>query len=129
MRARAIVGLWMLASASGCSGIAMGEMNEYMLDSPELAHAGVSDAGVWESAPWSAPDAPWIPYPPRVTVELEHTLGYAPSVVLVYISFDAEATTPALAPGDLAEILDVTDTTITVHNDTNGSYFIRVVAF
>ncbi len=118
-----------MLGCAGCSGIAMGETVELTVDSPELAHASVSDAGVWESVPWSSPDAPWLPYTPRVTAQLEHTLGYAPSVVLVYIAFDDAATMPALAAGDLAEIVDVTDTTITVHNGTNASFFFRVVAF
>ncbi len=112
---------------AGCNGIAMGRSVEYT--EADLANAGVDDHGVWESTPWSSPDAPWLPYTPRVTATLHHTLGYAPRSVLVYISFDDAATTPALAAGDLAEIYDVSDTTITVHNDTNNSFFFRVVAF
>lgn len=114
--------------SAGCV-MPSGEFVSYAADSPELAHASVSPEGVWESVPWSGQDTPWLPFPPRVTVELEHTLGREPRVVLVYLAFDAGATDPALAAGDLARIVEVTNTTITVHNDTNGSYFFRVVAY
>lgn len=128
MRARVLVSLVLLAALPAC-GIPTGDLTVYTADSPELARASVSPEGVWESVPWSGQEAPWLPYPPRITVELEHTLGREPRVVLVYLAFDPEATDPALAAGDLARIVEVTDTTVTVHNDTSGSYFFRVVAF
>ncbi len=112
----------------GCSLPGPQEHIVYTVDSPELAQASVLD-GVWESSPWSSPDAPWIFLGPQVTIEMEHTLGGAPRVVLVYLAFDAAGTDPALASGHLARVFEVTDTTITVHNDSNGSYFMRTVAF
>lgn len=128
MRARVLAPLVLLAALPGC-GLPSGDLVVYTADSPELARASVSPEGVWESVPWSAQDAPWLPFPPRITVELEHTLGREPRAVLVYLAFDPEATAPALAAGDLARIVEVTDTTVTVQNDTSGSYFFRVVAF
>ncbi len=128
MRIRSIALAASLALVASC-GVPMDELYVYTADSPELANASVSPEGVWESAPWSGQDAPWILYPPRATIELEHTLGREPTTVLVYLAFDEEATAPALAAGDLARIVEVTDTTITIHNDTSGSYFFRVVAF
>jgi hypothetical protein len=111
---------------TGCA-LPTGDMVVYTAASPELAGASVSPEGIWESSPWSG--TPWIAYPERITVQLEHTLGRAPRAVLVYLSFDADGIDPVLAAGDLASIVEVTETTITVRNDTNAALFVRVVAF
>jgi hypothetical protein len=124
MRARTLA--FAALSLVGC-GIPSGEMVVYTVDSPELASASVSAEGIWESGPWTG--TPWIPFPGRITMQLEHTLGRTPRVVLVYLAFDDEGTDPALAAGDLARVADVTDTTVTVHNDTSATFFVRVVAF
>jgi hypothetical protein len=50
-----------------------------------------------------------------------------PTSVFVYLSFVQTGTSPALAAGDLARVVDVDASTVTVWNDTNGSYFARVV--
>jgi hypothetical protein len=116
-------------SLAACS-LPTGEVVTYTSDMPELAGASVSAEGVWESAPWQPTTAtPWIEFGPRLTVELEHTLGYAPRVVLIYIAFDPQATDPAAAAGDLGRVVDVSDTFVAVKNDTNATYFVRVVAF
>ena len=96
--------------------------------SPELARSSVNDDGeIWESAPWTG--TPWIAYSPRTQLHISHPLGFTPRAVLVYISFVDAGTTPALAAGDLARIVQVSDTDVTVWNDTNGTYFARVVIF
>jgi hypothetical protein len=118
----------LLTSLAACA-LPTGETEVYTADSEELAHASVSADGVWESVPWEGQDTPWLEVGSRITVELEHTLGAEPRVVLVYLAFDPEATDPALAAGDLARVVDVTDTTVAVKNDTNATYFVRVVAF
>ena len=92
----------------------------------------------WESSPWwdgSSMDcrvpesAAWIPYRPTSQVLIEHDLGRVPTGVLVYLSFTACGQNPALAAGDLARIASVDDRQVTIWNDTNGSYFVRVVVF
>lgn len=108
-------------------GLPTGDLIVYTADDPELAHASVSDDGVWESVPWSAPEARWLEYPPRVTVQLEHGLGYTPREVLVYLSFDPLGSEPALAAGDLARIVSVDATTVSVRNETSAAFFVRVV--
>lgn len=92
--------------------------------STELAMSGLSGDG-WQSAPWTG--APWIAYSPRAQIRITHPLGRTPRTVLVYLSFVEEGTTPALAAGDLARVLTVTSSEITIWNDTNGTYFARVV--
>jgi hypothetical protein len=80
--------------------------------------------GIWESAPWSG--AAWIPFPKRVTITLDHSLGHRPWQVITYLSFDRDGTLPATAAGDLARVVRVDASSITLHNDTNGDFFIRV---
>lgn len=122
-----ILALTALAWLPAC-GLPTGDLIVYTADDPELAQASVSDEGVWESVPWSAPEAPWLDYPPRATLQLEHTLGHTPRFVLVYLSFDAIGSEPALAAGDLARIVSVDDTTVSVRNETSAAFFVRVVA-
>jgi hypothetical protein len=98
-------------------------------DGAELALAQVDDVGVWSSAPWAGPGVTWIPFGPHEQVQVEHTLPRAPSTVLTYLSFTGSGESPSLAAGDLTRVVDVSGTTVTVWNDTNGSYFVRVVAF
>jgi hypothetical protein len=119
-----------LAFAFAACSLPTGDTVTYTADSPELAAASVSPEGVWESVPWApTAEAPWLEFGPRLTVELEHTLGYAPRVVLIYIAFDPQATDPALAAGELGRVVDVNETFLAVRNDTNATFFVRVVAF
>ncbi len=86
-------------------------------------------SGIWSSAPWAGGGVTWIPFRPHEQVQVEHTLPYTPSVVLTYISFVQTGETPSLAAGDLSRVVDVSGTTVTVWNDTNGSYFVRIALF
>jgi hypothetical protein len=111
--------------ATGC-GLPTGDVVRYDLDSPELANASVEE-GVWESAPWEGTE--WIPFTGRLTIELEHTLGRTPRGVLVYLAFDPDGTDPGLAAGDLGRTIHADEEIVAVMNDTNATYFTRVVAF
>ncbi|MFN9809806.1 MAG: hypothetical protein ACK6CU_09255 [Deltaproteobacteria bacterium] len=122
----------------GASGIALGACGRpapggvvvFTAASPELAMAGIDpESGTWQSAPWAdcAGVVRWLPYPPRGQIQLEHSLGRVPTTVFVYLSFMPTGVSPALAAGDLARVVEVDASPVTVWNDTNGSYFARVV--
>ena len=111
---------------AGCR-LPTGDLIVYPADAPELAAASVTTEGTWESAPWEG--SPWLPYPGRATVQVEHSLGYAPSVVLVYLSFEESGADPALAAGDLARLVEVDATTLVVRSDTSAFFFARIVAW
>jgi hypothetical protein len=86
----------------------------------------------WESSPWSLPDAmmtEWIPYQPHALIHITHPLGRVPTAVLVYISFVEDGSTPALAAGELARVVDASTGDVTVWNDTGGTYWCRIVLF
>jgi hypothetical protein len=127
---RAPVRLALLALlCAGCNAQAA-EMRHITLDDEELAQAGMTDKGQWQSAPWS--DSLWISLPGRATVELDHELGYAPSIVLVYLSFtkddrEGRARSAFLGAGDVGHILNVTDESVTIENISAGDFYLRVV--
>jgi hypothetical protein len=87
----------------------------------------------WESSPWSADDGgvpvSWLPYGPHVQLDVQHGLGRMPTAVITYISFTQNGFDPSQAAGDLARLVEVTPDHVTVWNDTNGSYFARIVVF
>jgi hypothetical protein len=118
--------LFLLAALPACGRPAPGALRTYTADAPELAMASIDPAsGAWESMPWTGTD--WLPYGPRAQLQVTHGLGRLPRTVLVYLAFDELGSDPACAAGDLARVIEVTDTTVTVWNDTNGIYFARIV--
>lgn len=113
-------------SVASC-GLPTGDTVFYPSDAPELANASESPEGVWESAPWSSPTSVWLPYPAQITLEVEHGLGRVPRHVEVYISFEEDGRNAGVASGDLARIVAVDETTVTVRNGTNAQLFARIV--
>lgn len=83
----------------------------------------------WESSPWMGTDVHWLPYGPHEQLRVHHTLGRTPVGVITYISFTEDGFDPSQAAGDLARLVEVDDQNVTVWNDTNGSYFARIVVF
>ena len=103
-------------------------------EDPRLAGASASPPGAtgadvtsWESMPWRDDAHPWLAYPAHAQLQIDHEQGRVPTGVVVYISFVESGENPAVAPGDLARIVDVNDEFVTVWNDTNSAYFARVV--
>ncbi len=92
-------------------------------DLPPSAGLDATGEG-WQSVGWSGD--PWQPYPGRATLEFTHDLGRIPTSVLVYLAFDRGGTGAGLASGDLARIIEVTETTVTIRNDTEAELFCRV---
>lgn len=83
---------------------------------------------IWESASWPPGTCDWLLFDGRTTLEVEHPLGRAPKLVLIYIAFDAAGTGATLGHGDSGIIDGATDTTITVKNDTRQRFYVRLVA-
>jgi hypothetical protein len=89
----------------------------------DLPNDGLT-AGGWESSGWMHP---WLRYPGRATLEIEHTLMEEPSEVFVYLSFDESGAAAALATGDSARVMAVTSEVVVIRNDTHADFFARVV--
>jgi hypothetical protein len=87
--------------------------------------AGVTDGDQWQSVGWLG-DL-WLRYPGRSTIVMEHALGRMPTSVLVYLSFDEDGAGSALTAGDTARVVSVDDRFVTIRNDTDADFFIRIV--
>jgi hypothetical protein len=117
--------LLLLAIAAGCDGAAAQGRIELGLDDLPPS-AGVEAAGdSWQSVGWSA-DL-WQSYPGETTLVVAHELGRAPQSVLVYLAFDETGRGAGLATGDMARIVEVTPTSVTIRNDTEADFFCRLV--
>jgi hypothetical protein len=75
--------------------------------------------------PWTGMS--WIPFGPRLQVRVAHGLGRVPRLVHVFLAFDELGSDPASAAGDLARVIAVDETSVTIWNDTNGTFFARIV--
>ena len=123
------IGSVVAAATVACVGIACGQAEAEELieitaaDLP--ASAGAGPTGAWQSVGWDAD--PWHPYPGRATLILHHDLGRAPAVVLTYVAFDDTGRGAGLAAGDMARVIEVADTTVTIRNDTEADFHCRLV--
>jgi len=112
------------AAGLGCDSAVADERIE--VTAAELpASAGLDAEGVWQSVGWTGD--PWQRYPGRVTLVLHHDLGRIPAVMLTYLAFDESGRGAGLAAGDMARVVEVTASTVTVRNDTEADFFCRVV--
>lgn len=111
---------------AACTGI---DPSSRTVTLDELEHASV-DQGIWQSAEW---DTPWLAFPAKQSVTIEHELAITPRLVQVYVDFDRDkcdrdaTDTALLASGTLARISQVNASTVTVRNDTKEDYCVRIV--
>ena len=116
-------------SSSGCE--CDGELDDdgvCLLEDDALADARTAEQGLWESAPWQG--APWLCFDSGIRLRISHSLGYSPTLIQVYLSFansDDGPSSAFVASGDLARIVEVTDTYVTIENNTEEYFFARLV--
>lgn len=122
--------LWILVLAGGllfataCRGVdAQERMTLTLADLPPSAGPGTT--GTWQSVGWQG-DL-WHRFSGRLELEIEHDLGREPQLVMVYLSFAPDGAPAALAAGDLAQIVQVDASTVTLVNQTNQEFFCRIV--
>jgi hypothetical protein len=82
----------------------------------------------WETAGWFGDTCAWIEFSGSTSYQIEHPLGRVPKSVLLYIAFDATGASATLASGDAGLIVGATAETITVRNNTQQRFYLRVVA-
>lgn len=82
----------------------------------------------WETAGWFGDTCEWIPFTARTTFEIAHPLGRVPKAVLIYIAFSADGASATLASGDAGLIVGATTETVSVRNNTDQRFFLRIVA-
>jgi hypothetical protein len=119
--------LWLALAASGCSDAqAQTPVRVLAADLPCADFDPTLDE--WESAGWFGSTCEWTRFAPRTTLEIDHPLGRIPKSVLLYIAFSADGGSATLASGDSGLILGATSATVTVRNNTDQRFFLRVVA-
>lgn len=121
-----LVSLSLFALASGCDPSS--DPTSIVLTASDLPPSAGRDmtGDTWQSVGFFSADA-WHDYPGGVTLSIEHGLGRAPRVVLVYLSFESNGSGATLASGDLAQIDSVDATNVVVHNRTDADLYCRVV--
>jgi len=129
MSVRRLLTLLGVLALTGCSARAA-EMRQVDSGDDALSESGPTAAGGWQSAPWA--NSLWIEFPGRTAVEIEHDLGRRPDSVLVYLSFqgddrDGPERTAFLGAGDVAQISNVNDTSVTIENTTAADFHLRIV--
>ena len=122
--------LW-TASAAGTASVTSTGCGEAEAQDPVVVESPCAQ-GVpmeyWESSSWPPDEAcPWLVFEGRTSVRVPHTLGRRPREVSIYLSFEPNGRSGALAAGDLSRILEVTETQVTLRNDTNEDFFVKVV--
>ena len=117
----------LLAGGAGCGDAdAQGRLELARDDRP--ASAGLDDTGnAWQSVGWQASGDGWQPYAGETTLVVPHELGRVPTGVWVYVSFSESGSRPGLATGDMAIVVEATETHVAVANTTEADLFCRIV--
>ena len=114
-----------LISACGDSGGATVEVS--LADLPCQMQ---NTAGIWESAPpppITDEQCMWFPFDANNTYIFEHPLGRVPSVILGYIAFGSDGTSATIGSGNVFLINGADESTITIRNGQNQSFWLRLV--
>lgn len=90
-----------------------------------------SEGAVWESAPWpttgAAATCEWINFDGRQTYIIEHNRGAVPLLVAPYLSFHPNGDSSVPSAGDMTRIIAVDENTVTLRNNTNENFFLKLV--
>jgi hypothetical protein len=90
---------------------------------PERYTGGTSTAGVYESSPWKSG---LLPFPGGKQYQLEHHLGFTPSIVQIFLAFSPEREELAPCSGNSCLVRCVDDEMIWIKNDTCAEFWVRV---
>ena len=115
--------LLLLSLLGGCRSAKVRAVRQ--VDASELC-PDVLPGERWQSAPWSG-GCDWVRLDAREGIEVPHDLGRPPASVLVYLSFVPSGAEAVLAAGDMARIVEVTATSVTVANATEQPMYARLV--
>ncbi len=90
---------------------------------PERYTGGMTAGDVYESSPWKSG---LLPYPGGKQYQLEHHLGFTPSIVQVLLAFSPEKEELSLCAGNSCLVRCVDDEMIWIKNDTCAEFWVRV---
>ncbi|MEM8605721.1 MAG: hypothetical protein AAGF92_01350 [Myxococcota bacterium] len=121
---------FLLLLGLGCGDSSDGAPIEVTL--ADLPCQSVDDVGIWQSAPppeQAVGECTWFLFGANTTFVVEHSLGRTPSVVLGYIGFEADGIGSTLGTGDVLLHDASTDTAVTIRNNQNQTFYLRLVLF
>lgn len=95
----------------------------------DRSYIEADDRGIWESSDWYGEKEKLIKIEPGETLYLIHGLGRIPKVVAIYVSFSEKAQYLMPASGNSAEILELNDTILVLHNGTGTKLYYRIVLY
>ena len=95
----------------------------------ELPCNTTKDTGIWESHPIPpfAEECNWFELRACSTYTFEHPLGYTPTSVLGYTSFDSDGGFATVASGNSFIMEEATDSTVVIRNAQNQLFWLRLV--
>lgn len=116
------------AGSLGCDASAL-SCDRALEANPYIAYReGTVENGVYMSSPW---DGELLYFPGGMHYAIEHQLGGEPRWITSYLSFDERGTaggSVAQSAGNQVVILDVSETTIKLANDSCVDYWLLVTA-
>ncbi len=117
-----------LLAVTGCGDPCDGS-EERMVPLSELPCNVTKDNGIWESHPIPpfAEECNWFDFRACSTYIFEHPLGYTPTTVLGYTSFDGDGGFATLGSGNSFIVEEATDSTVVVRNAQNQPFWLRLV--
>ncbi len=119
--------LAILALVWGC-GMPGGETIEVSLD--ELPCESEPTPGLWEShppPPLTDDACRWFPFNANNTYIFEHPLGRVPTLVVGYIAFGSDGEGATIGSGNVFLVNAQDASTVTVKNDQNQDFSLRLV--
>lgn len=111
----------------GC-GESGGETIEVSLD--DLPCERETEDGQWESHPWPPLEddaCRWFPFSANNTYVFEHPLGRVPTLVVGYIAFGSDGVGATVASGNVLLVNGADASTVTLKNDQNQDFSLRLV--
>jgi hypothetical protein len=114
---------------AGCGSVC-GDPEDRLVPLTELPCNMTSADGVWESHPWPPIEDEqcyWLEFRGCSQYEIEHPLGRKPGSILGYTSFDPDGGFATLGSGNSFIIEESSTSTVTIRNDQNQLFYLKLV--
>jgi hypothetical protein len=121
----AVLGVLLTACGNPC-----GDAEDRSVTLDELPCNMTRTDGVWESHPWPPIDdeqCHWLEFRGCSEYQIEHPLGRIPTLVVGYTSFDQDGGFATVGSGNSFVIEEASASTVTIRNDQNQLFYLKLV--
>lgn len=121
----AVLGVLLTACGNPC-----GDPEDRLVTLDELPCNMTNADGVWESHPWPPIDDEqcyWLEFRGCSEYQIEHPLGRIPTLVVGYTSFDQDGGFATVGSGNSFVIEEASESTVTIRNDQNQLFYLKLV--